>query len=82
MKAMVRSPNGYIDLFDIVASVLQVYILAPCPLPIYLDHLLQMSVDQIKDKKQTTSYKNYDSCKLCRWFSTSHKYICPTNTSE
>ena len=48
-KVEVRSPDGDIDYFDIVAGVLQGDTLAPYPLIICLDYVLRTSIDKIKE---------------------------------
>ena len=69
-KAMILSPNGDADFFDIVAGVLQGNTLATYLLIICLDYVLRTSIDQIKENiftlKKTRS----------RW------YIAETMTDE
>ena len=48
MKAAVHSPDGNMDFFDIVATVLQGDTLAPYLFMIYLDYVLQTLTDIIK----------------------------------
>ena len=48
-KVKVRSPDGDIDYFDILAGVLQGDTLAPYQLIICLDYVLRTSVDIMKD---------------------------------
>ena len=48
-KVKVRSPDGDIDFFDIVAGVLQGDTLAPYLFIIYLDYVLWMSIDLMKE---------------------------------
>ena len=77
MKAMVHSPDGNTDFFDIVTGVLQRDTLAPYLFILYLDYIPQMSIDLIKEngfKLKKAKSRNYDKCKLCRRSSTSHKY--------
>ena len=45
----VRSPDGDTDFFDIVAGVLQGYLLAPYLFVICLDYVLRTSIDLIKE---------------------------------
>ena len=52
-KAMVRTPDGDTDFFDIVAGVLQGDTLAPYIFIICLDYVLRTSLDLIKDKGLT-----------------------------
>ena len=49
MKVKVRSPNTDTDYFDIVAGVLLGDTLAPYLCIIYLDYVLRMSIDKMKD---------------------------------
>jgi len=49
-KAMVRSPDGDTDFFDIAAGVLQGDTLAPYIFVICLDYVLRTSLDTIKEK--------------------------------
>ena len=49
VKAMVCSPDGDADFFDIVTGVLQGDTLAPYMFIIYLDYVLNMSIDLIKE---------------------------------
>ena len=48
-KVKVRSPDGDTDYFDIVAGVLQGDTLAPYFFIIYLDHVLKISIDKIRE---------------------------------
>ena len=48
-KVIVRSPDGDIDYFDIVAEVLQGDSLAPYLFIICLDYVLRTSIDKIKE---------------------------------
>ena len=64
MKVKVRSPDGDIDYFDIVAGVLQGDTLAPFLFIICLDYVLRMSIDRMKDnsfklaKKKSRRYSH------------------------
>ena len=49
-KVKVLSPNGDMNYFDIVAGVQQGYILAPYLFHIFLDYVLRMCIDIMKDK--------------------------------
>ena len=49
MKAKVRLLDGDRDIVDIVAGVLQEVTFAPYMLIIYLDYVLQKSIDFIKE---------------------------------
>ena len=49
MKIKVRSPDGEIDYFDMVAGVLQGDTLAPYLFIICLDYVLRTSIDIMKD---------------------------------
>ena len=49
-KAMVRSPDGDTDFFDIAAAVLQGDTLAPYIFIICLDYVLRTSLDTIKEE--------------------------------
>ena len=61
-KVKIRSPDGDIDYFDIVAGVLQGDILGPYLLIICLHYVLRTSIDKIKEngleliKKRSRSY--------------------------
>ena len=48
-KVKVHSPDGDIDYFNTVASVLQGDTLAPYPFIICLDYVLRMSIDLMKE---------------------------------
>ena len=48
-KVKVRSPDGDIEYFDIVAGVLQGDILAPYLFIICLDYVLRTSIDKVKE---------------------------------
>ena len=48
-KVKVCSPDGDTDYFDIVAGVLQVDTLVPYLFIIYLDYMLRMSIDKMKE---------------------------------
>ena len=50
MRINIRSPDGDMDYFDIVAGVLQGDTLAPYLFIIYLDYVLQMSIELMKIK--------------------------------
>ena len=72
-KAMVRSPDGDTDFFDIAAGVLQGDTLTPYIFVICLDYVLRTSLDTIKKrfhtkegKKQALSRRDYYRCVLCR----------------
>ena len=49
MKTMVHSPDGNTDFFDVVSGVLQRNTLEPFIFIIYLDYVLQTSIDLIKE---------------------------------
>ena len=73
-RALVRSPDGDTDYFDIVAGVLQGDTLAPFLFIICLDYVLRTSLDLIKEKgftlkkgkEQTVPSRNYHRCRLRR----------------
>ena len=70
-KAIVCSPNGDTDFFDIVAGVLQGDTLAPYLFIIYLDNVLQISIDLMKENgitlKQAGSKQHpVETFRLCR----------------
>ena len=70
-KVIVLSPDGDTDFFDILVGVLLRDSLAPYLLIRCQDYVLRTSIDLIKshfkkDKKQTISRRNYDSCRLRR----------------
>ena len=72
-KAMVHSPNGNTDFFDIVTGILQENTLAPFIFTIYQDYGLEMLIDLIKengfrlkkDKKLTKSHHNIPQNSSC-----------------
>ena len=59
-KAMVCSPDGDIDFFDIVIGVLQGDILVPHLFIIHLDYVLQMSIDLMKENGFTLKKQEAD----------------------
>ena len=83
-KAMVHSPEGDTNFFDIVSGVLQGDTLAPYLVIICLDYVLWISVDLMnensltlkKDKEQTISCRNYYGRSLHKWSGASYKYTC------
>ena len=74
MKVTIRSPDGDRDSFDIVAGVLLEDTSAPYLFILYLDNVLLMSIDLIKengfmlkqDNKQTMSCRNSNRRRVCR----------------
>ena len=63
-KAMVCSPDGDTDFFDIVAGVLQGDILVTYLFIIYLDYVLQTLIDLIKENGFTLKKKKARS----KWY--------------
>ena len=86
---MVHSPNSDTDFFDIIAGVLQGDTQAPYLFIIYLDYILRMSIDLIKENGLTL-YKirsrwypveTIMGCRLHKWSSTSCKHTCTSQMS-
>ena len=77
MKAMVCSSDSDTDFFDSVTAVLQGDILVPYLFMIYLDYILQTSIDQIKENSLTLgkARRQYPAETFC-------KYICTSQISE
>ena len=71
-KAIVRSSDGGIEVFNIVGGVLQEDTLAP-----YMPKWRKENGFQ-KDQKQKISIRNYDRRRLHRWPSASRKYTSPS----
>ena len=78
-KAIVRSHYDDTNFFDIIDGALQGYTLEPYLLILFIDYVLQTSIDPRKKKKekktfshfkkgrkQTISYRNYAKCSLRR----------------
>ena len=69
-KAMVRSPDGDTDFFDITARVLQGDTLASYIFIIGLDYVLRTSLDTKKENSHTKKGKkqaiSHTDCGLCR----------------
>ena len=59
-KLSVHSPDGDINLFDIVASILQGNVLAPYLFIIGLDYILRMSLDILKGNGLTLKRREAD----------------------
>ena len=80
-KVKVRSPDGDTEYFDIVAGVLQGYMLAQYLFIICLDYVLRTSIDKRlradKEKKQKVPRKNNNRRRLRWWHSDSGKYTQP-----
>ena len=82
MKEAFLSPDGDMDIFKIVAEVLQGDILTPYLFIICWDYILWMLVDLIKEngfiqkksKKQKIPCRNYNRHRLYSWSSASCKY--------
>ena len=87
-KVKVRSLDGDIEYFDIVAGVLQGDTLAPYLFIICLDYVLRTSIDKIrerlradKEKKQKVPRKNNYRRRLRRWHSDTGKYTQPSRNT-
>ena len=79
MKAMGCSPDGDTDFFNIVTEVFEGDTLALYLFILCLDYLFRTSINLIREngfalKKADKRSKNCNRCRLCRLFSTSHKY--------
>ena len=59
-KVKVRSPDGDTDFFDIFAGLLQEYILAPYLFIIFLDYVLRIIIDLIKENGFTLKKQKAD----------------------
>ena len=84
---MARSPDGNTDLFDIVAGVLPGDTFAPYLFIICRDNAHRTTIELIfkdgytlKDKSQEADdiLQKLNRRRLCRWYSASYKYTCPT----
>ena len=82
MKAMIHSPVGNIDFFNIVTGVLQGEILAAHLFMLWLLNVNSSNKRKWfhfkKGKKQTISHRNYDRYRLHIQSCTSHKYTSPS----
>ena len=83
-KVKVRSPDGDIDYFDIVAGVLQGDTSSPYLFIICLDYVLRTLIDKMKDndfkltKEKSRRYKTNNYGRGLRWHSASGKYTRPS----
>ena len=84
---MVHSPNGGINFLNIVAGVLLGDRYISTVYTYNLPRLCTTNANRSnkrkrfhikKDKKQTISYKNYDTCRQCRWSNA----LCKSDQAE
>ena len=84
-KAMIHSPDDNTDFFDIVTGVLQGDTLASFLLIIWLDYVLQTSIDLMKENSHTHVEKkarSYHRCRQHNWSCVFYKYTNPSQTSS